>query len=149
MAGAMEEFRDTAAQAKKTLVHEPCGGLPHINADRELIVRVIENLLTNAIRFTREGGKVTLSASHDMTRGTVKVCVSDEGQGIPAELRERVFDKFFQVEASGMITVCRRPLPGAPTRRSKHSSSWALTPSWGVWLNACCPRFRCVVLRSG
>jgi signal transduction histidine kinase len=65
--------------------------------DRDVLARIIQNLLGNALKFTPSGGTITLSveANDDM----IRVAVSDTGPGIPKEYRERVFEKFGQVEA--------------------------------------------------
>ena len=72
-------------------------GLPQINADSSRLFQVLMNLITNAYRYTPEGGKVTLSAR---TRGDlVEIAVSDTGIGIPEQDRERVFERFVRVES--------------------------------------------------
>ena len=56
------------------------------------------NLVDNAVRYNREGGLVLVTLASDSE--TVELEVSDEGPGIPSELRERVFERFFRVDAS-------------------------------------------------
>jgi signal transduction histidine kinase/DNA-binding response OmpR family regulator len=64
--------------------------------DPERIQQVLINLLANAVKFTRPGGRVTLSA--DAQGGVVHIRVSDTGRGIPAEKLEAIFDPFVQVD---------------------------------------------------
>jgi PAS domain S-box-containing protein len=64
--------------------------------DSERILQVLSNLIGNAIRFTPEGRKVTLSA--EVGEQEVRFTVSDEGPGITAVLRRRIFDRFYQAE---------------------------------------------------
>jgi signal transduction histidine kinase len=71
---------------------EPARGV----LDQASIRRVIENLLSNAARFTPRGGRVSVTTR--TTGGKLHVLVADTGPGIAAEDRERVFDKFGQVE---------------------------------------------------
>ena len=73
-------------------------------ADREKVQQVLLNLLTNAIKFTAAGGRLTLEAG---TREPSKAYlrVSDTGRGIPAEMLERVFEPFIQVDVSRSRTV--------------------------------------------
>ena len=63
-----------------------------------LIYRLVYNLVENAIKYNHQGGQVTVSAS----RKEKHVCLSvaDTGNGIPEELRERVFEPFFRVDKS-------------------------------------------------
>lgn len=68
-------------------------------ADRERLRQVILNLLSNAIRYTPSGGRITLSAA---PRGSsmVAVCVEDTGAGIPENRRDQVFEPFVQLDRS-------------------------------------------------
>lgn len=65
-----------------------------IRADRDLLRRTLTNLVENAIRYAPEGTAVTVSAAP--TEGGTLIRIADEGVGIPAELRERIFDPFVQ-----------------------------------------------------
>jgi signal transduction histidine kinase len=67
-----------------------------VMADAELIARVFQNLLGNALKFTPDDGRVTVSI--EPSADAVRVLVQDTGPGIPPEYRERIFEKFFQVE---------------------------------------------------
>lgn len=70
-----------------------------VPCDRQLISRVVANLMSNAIKHTPSGGKITVVA---LQRGNVAaVSVSDTGSGIPAEYQQSIFDKFGQVEQPG------------------------------------------------
>lgn len=68
-----------------------------LKADPDLIARVVQNLMGNALKFTPKSGEIVLAVAPDDDR--VRVSVTDNGPGIPPEYQERVFDKFFQVEA--------------------------------------------------
>jgi PAS domain S-box-containing protein len=70
-------------------------GLPRIWADRVRTAQVISNLLTNACRYTADGGSVSVDASHDGVGVVVRV--SDTGVGIAREDHGRVFDKFVRL----------------------------------------------------
>ena len=70
--------------------------LPDLEGDRERLHQVLYNLVDNAIRFTPHGGKVTVRA-RPVGEG-VRLEVEDTGPGIPEELRERVFERFFRVD---------------------------------------------------
>lgn len=68
------------------------------SADIDLLRRVLENLLDNAIRHAPSGTQVRLSASR--SNGEVVLRVADAGSGIPIDQRERVFERFVQVEGT-------------------------------------------------
>lgn len=62
--------------------------------DRELLGKVWENLLSNAAKYTPEGGEVKISVRE--TQDAVEVIVDDSGPGIPPEERDRIFDRFYR-----------------------------------------------------
>jgi signal transduction histidine kinase/DNA-binding response OmpR family regulator len=66
--------------------------------DQNRIGQVISNLLSNAIKYSPSGGTVTIKATAQ--EGFARVCVSDEGVGIPADQQAGVFTKFFRVDSS-------------------------------------------------
>ena len=67
-------------------------------ADRDMIYQVVMNLVSNAIKYTPEGGRVTVSVENDDTSRSVMVSVADTGLGIPPDALGRVFDKFYRIE---------------------------------------------------
>lgn len=69
-----------------------------VSADPNRITQVLENLLSNALKFSKPGGKVTIELQEHAHE--VEVIVSDQGKGIAAEDLERIFGKFYQVEES-------------------------------------------------
>ncbi|GAB5527476.1 MAG: hypothetical protein Roseis2KO_53480 [Roseivirga sp.] len=70
----------------------------YVDVDGELIVRVIGNLLSNALKFSELGGKIEVEATEDQTNGEVTISVKDYGPGIPADQLPNVFDKYWQGE---------------------------------------------------
>ena len=68
-------------------------GLPVV-ADREKIERVVVNLLDNALKYTPENGRIWVQAGQKAE--SVWVSISDTGPGVPAEDRERIFERFTQ-----------------------------------------------------
>ncbi|HEY9715715.1 MAG TPA: HAMP domain-containing sensor histidine kinase [Chroococcales cyanobacterium] len=67
----------------------------HVNADEGRLTEVLVNLLGNALKFSPPGSEITVSACQ--VDESVKLTVSDQGPGIPAEFREKIFDRFQQV----------------------------------------------------
>jgi signal transduction histidine kinase len=72
--------------------------LPDVEADPGRLAQVLENLMNNALRYTPEGGQVTLSARAE--GNTVFLRVQDNGTGIAAEDLPYVFDRFYRAEKS-------------------------------------------------
>ena len=66
-----------------------------VQAQPALLDALATNLLDNALRYTQEGGRVTVGVRN--VEGTVELTVEDNGPGIPAEARERVFERFYRV----------------------------------------------------
>ena len=71
-----------------------------VSADRDRLVRVLANLLANALRHTPDGGRVEVGAERSADRSALVVCVQDSGPGIPAREAERVFDRFYRTDGS-------------------------------------------------
>ena len=82
---------------KVTLLHQKQSPPVMIHCDANLITRVIANLAGNAMKFTPEGGKVTVSVKREGAEA--KLCVADTGSGIPRQYHKKIFEKFGQVEA--------------------------------------------------
>ncbi|MFH1169776.1 MAG: ATP-binding protein [Chloroflexota bacterium] len=70
--------------------------LPPVMVDEGRIGEVLTNLVENAVKYSAEGTRITVEASPNCTE--VIVSVADEGTGIPPELHQKVFDRFYQVE---------------------------------------------------
>jgi signal transduction histidine kinase len=96
--------------------------LPPVLADTEQLQMVLEKLISNAIKFSARGGSVRIGAEPmpDNPK-SVLVWVQDQGQGIPAEAQERIFEKFEQAESvmtrqhqgSGLgLAICRGVVEG-------------------------------------
>ena len=74
-------------------------GLPlSVEGDPDQLMQVMTNLLSNAIKFSPRNGRVEMAYTRD--GGSVVITVSDEGPGVPPEFRDKIFEKFVQVEAS-------------------------------------------------
>ena len=74
--------------------------LPKVELDENLFRRTVDNLLSNAFKFTPSGSKVVMEASMSLSRSNTgfRLVIADEGTGIPELHRERIFDKFAVVE---------------------------------------------------
>jgi len=72
-----------------------------VPCDPAIILRVIINLVSNALKFTPQGGKVRVAVDREQT--LARVSVADDGPGIPKEFYGRIFEKFGQLEGDRQI----------------------------------------------
>jgi signal transduction histidine kinase len=94
------ELAKAAAERKIELTIEQGTDTPNINADPTLIQKALYHLVVNAIKYTPDGGKVTLRSrpiTLEKDKQGVELSVSDTGIGLEAEHHELVFEKFYQV----------------------------------------------------
>ncbi len=91
------EYAPFASDRDLVLGVEVESGLVAI-ADVLLLGRVLANLLTNAFKYARPATRILISARRD--NGDVRLIVEDDGPGIPDELHERIFDRYYQVESA-------------------------------------------------
>lgn len=92
------EFLDIKAKAKKqTLsIEKPQGPLPPVKADPLALESIFGNLITNAINYTQEGGKILVSV--DLAGINLRVRVKDNGFGIEERHLAKIFDRFYRVK---------------------------------------------------
>lgn len=115
-----QELLPLAQEMEVVLRNEVNGKLPPVNVDKEKIERVLLNLMDNAIKFTPSEGQVVIYADVEPSvNGSypsyLRVMVQDNGPGIPDEYKNRLFDRYVQVEGrsgrrrgTGLgLTFCR------------------------------------------
>jgi signal transduction histidine kinase len=96
----MDGYRSQAEKEGKTLSLNAPTNLPTVLADASLISRVVDNLLSNAFKYTDSGGTITVEAENKGSEIIVRV--KDDGQGIPPSFVSKIFTKFAQAtEANG------------------------------------------------
>lgn len=100
---AMTEIGPLVEAKRITLKAELAPELPSIKMDSERILQTLRNLIGNAVKFTPEGGQVTISTKTLDRR--VEVSVRDTGPGVPAEDLATVFDKFQQTASNGPYRI--------------------------------------------
>jgi len=96
LANAAELVQPLAAEAKQYLTFELGEDLPYLALDADMLMRVVTNLLENAVKYTPEGGHIKLSAR--VVGDSVRISVTDSGPGIPAHMQRQIFDKFSRVK---------------------------------------------------
>jgi signal transduction histidine kinase len=93
---ACEQFSADAREKRQHLDCHASGELPLVSADRERVLQVLSNLIGNAIKFTPDGGRITLTAECQDAENEVLVSVRDTGAGIePADL-PNIFESFWR-----------------------------------------------------
>jgi two-component system, NtrC family, sensor histidine kinase KinB len=86
-------------EAKITLTIDVPPALDRLDIDSELIRRVFVNLMHNAFKFTPEQGQIAFVVDdRSQKQGYVRVMISDTGPGIPATMREKIFDEYVQID---------------------------------------------------
>jgi two-component system sensor histidine kinase TctE len=91
---------------------EPAAGSPAVLGDPARLVELLDNLLDNAVRYTRDGGRITVRV---LDGPSPALEVSDDGPSIPAAERERVFERFHRLlgssrEGSGLGLAIAREI---------------------------------------
>lgn len=97
LAGILAEAAENAgpaARAKDIAVSVASDSPPNVLADRTQILRVVDNLVANAVKFTPDGGSVNLTARRDGDTAVVEV--TDTGLGIPAAEQPDLFNRFYR-----------------------------------------------------
>lgn len=93
--GSVRQFSETAQRENVTITNDVDENLAPVYADFERVSWVMNNLLSNALKYTKSGDFITISAKAN--GDFIEISVKDTGDGIPAEYLDRIFDKFVQV----------------------------------------------------
>jgi signal transduction histidine kinase len=93
---SVRQFSETAGRENVTIVNDVDENLSRIFSDFERVTWVMNNLLSNALKYTRSGDSITISAKR--IGNMIETSVKDTGDGIPSEYLDRIFDKFVQVK---------------------------------------------------
>ena len=98
LAEAIEANKGYADEHDVTFKCIDCDEDLQVNGDRDRLMQALANIMSNAAKFSGEGGQVELSLKrHD---GMVRIAVRDYGEGIPEAFRDTIFDKFTQADSS-------------------------------------------------
>jgi two-component system sensor histidine kinase AtoS len=109
VAEALELVRAAADAHGVTVTSDLTPGLPPVSGAVQAIGQVVLNLVTNALHAMPAGGRLTC-LTRAAPGGRVELVVSDTGPGVPAEVRDRVFEPFFTTRADGTglgLALCR------------------------------------------
>ncbi|HXZ86269.1 MAG TPA: ATP-binding protein [Myxococcota bacterium] len=89
----------SAEGREQTIALELPDGPVELSADRELLRRVLQNLIDNGLRYSPAGSELRVAVTRDAAG--VEIAVRDCGKGIPAQLREHVFERYVRLAGSG------------------------------------------------
>ena len=95
----VQEFKLQAEAADVSLLVDPPDQVVSVYADISLIQRVLENLVGNALKYTPEGGRVSISVHP--SSAAVGVSVADTGSGISEDALPHIFDRFYKADQEG------------------------------------------------
>ncbi len=98
LAGALERLEILGRRKKLSLSLEVSPDVPPVSADPDAIALVVANLLTNAFKYTHEGGAVAVGAA-PRADGRVEVFVRDTGIGVAPDDREKIFGGYYRTES--------------------------------------------------
>ncbi|WP_191758823.1 histidine kinase [Komarekiella delphini-convector] len=136
----LEELRDRYTAKSQNIDTDIPKDLPCVYADPERIRQVLMNLLDNAIKYTPEGGKISVAGLHRTTQ-KVQFSIGDSGPGIPVENCDHIFENHFRLqrdegtEGYGIgLCLCQRII------RAHYGQIWVDTaPYGGAWFHFTLP----------
>ncbi|HSX58198.1 MAG TPA: ATP-binding protein [Candidatus Saccharimonadales bacterium] len=94
------EIMSKAAEKKIILKYEADAGIPKVILDKQRFPEILQNLIGNAIKFTPEKGKITVTAKKSKEKGLVEIAVTDTGVGLSKEDSSKLFEKYGRIESS-------------------------------------------------
>jgi len=95
---AVQAARASAEEVGLSLVEEIPEGLPLVQGEMRRLGQVFDNLIQNAIKFTRAGGTITVRMLEEENQ--IRAEVQDNGIGIPPDELDRIFGRFYQVDGT-------------------------------------------------
>ncbi|HEX2164842.1 MAG TPA: ATP-binding protein, partial [Thermoanaerobaculia bacterium] len=100
VARAVETVSAAARERRVEIAVDAAAGLPRVPGDADHLERMAVNLLDNAVKYNRPGGRVTVTLAAEAAGGApaVLLAVADTGLGIPTAARDRVFERFYRVD---------------------------------------------------
>lgn len=96
----VEEMKHTLEVKKQTIAIRCPANLPELSADPKLMRIIIQNLISNAIKYTPENGKISVSAEYNAEHPkiTYVIKVADNGYGVPNSQKDKIFTKLFRAD---------------------------------------------------
>lgn len=101
IASTVDAIRGQAKDRQQTMTMDIPAAHPQVMCDRHRMVQALSNLLGNAVKFTPEGGAISVQAGQHGSE--LVISVSDTGPGIPPQDLPKVFDRFWQADATRSV----------------------------------------------
>lgn len=101
--GTITQIGHLAEEKSQSLAYEPPPKLPQVLADDDRIREVVSNLISNAVKYTQEGGEIRIF--NELRGKEVITHVQDNGYGMPKEAQGRLFEKFYRVQTKAARDV--------------------------------------------
>lgn len=95
---AVDANTGLAQQKHQSIERSVCSASLHVRGDSDRLMQVLANLISNALKFSPDGGKIRLRATK--TDSHVRIAVTDMGGGVPEDFRKRIFQRFSQADGS-------------------------------------------------
>ena len=140
---AVDSLEPSAREKNISLITKPAEVDLTVEGDGDMLYQVVLNLVSNAIKYTPDGGRITIAADSDNLTRCVVFSVSDTGLGIPPDAMDRLFEKFYRVEnykrvakGTGLgLSLCKHIVEtlhhgqiGVESELGMGSRFWALIP---------------------
>lgn len=113
----VDQIRRTLTERHQEVEMVDLESLPHIEADASRLFQVFKHLLSNAIKYTPDHGRIVISglplAATKTTPDSVQILVQDTGVGIAPEERDKIFEKFYRVGDSNLHSTSQTRFMGA------------------------------------
>lgn len=93
---SVELIQPAADKKRQTIETAMDEAVPAITGDSDKLAEAVMNLLDNAVKYTPEGGRITVAAA--MTPQGLELSVADTGMGIPPQERDRIFERFYRID---------------------------------------------------
>ena len=108
----MDNLQDVGPPRTLEFVYDGLGDLPMIEGDSQRIYHALWSIISNAIKYTPDGGTITTSGHYIQNEGMVHLSVKDTGVGIPQGELEHIFERFYVLEDTQLHHTSKTALKG-------------------------------------